>query len=355
MERSTEQTRANILAHAAKYPRAEVQDYMKYLYQSAMGCEHLVADPSAAAAYIRHEAAQAAARPRPWIERLDGDFCRVSLDVLRDGLKPETLAALFVLSAEHQERGVQALEEKLTVFMRMVHAGELPLDVGGTEARIQQWREAGFPACHHSETFRAAYAPAYRLLKASYADRLALFAEIDRRLSEKECLTVVIDGGSASGKSTLGALLAQVYECNVFHMDDFFLRPEQRTPERYAEPGGNVDRERFLDEVLTPLRAGREVAYRRFDCGSMTVQDAIIIPPKRLNVIEGSYSLHPALRGPDQLSVFLKISPEKQIERIEKRNGETMARMFRERWIPLENKYLKAFRPDEKCDIIIEV
>ena len=33
-------------------------------------------------------------------------------------------------------------------------------------------------------------------------------------------------------------------------MDDFFLRPEQRRPERFAEPGGNVDRERFAAEVL---------------------------------------------------------------------------------------------------------
>ena len=58
-------------------------------------------------------------------------------------------------------------------------------------------------------------------------------------------------------------------------MDDFFLRPEQRTPERYAEPGGNVDRERFLAEVLIPLRAGETVQYRRFDCSTFTV-----LPPK---------------------------------------------------------------------------
>ena len=65
---------------------------------------------------------------------------------------------------------------------------------------------------------------------------------------------IAIEGGSASGKTTLGALLETLYDCTVFHMDDFFLRPEQRTPERYAEVGGNIDRERFLEEVLIPLR-----------------------------------------------------------------------------------------------------
>lgn len=348
-------TRERLLDHAARYPKAEAQDYMKYLYQSAFGCEHLIADPSAAAAYIRREAATALKHGGDVTEPLDGPFCRVFLDVLESGLTPETLAALFVLSSEHQEEGTRLLEEKLGVLMQLVDAGEVPLDCADTEAKLRQWREAGYPACHHSESFRKVYAPAYRLMKADYARFLPLFARIDQHLAESGCLTVVIDGGSASGKSTLAALLSRVYDCNVFHMDDFFLRPEQRTPERYAEPGGNVDRERFLEEVLLPLRAGQDVTYRRFDCGSMSLMAAITVPAKKLNVIEGSYSLHPALRSQDQLSVFLKICPQKQIERVLKRNGPQVAQQYRERWIPLENKYLAAFHPDEQCDLLIEV
>lgn len=65
-------------------------------------------------------------------------------------------------------------------------------------------------------------------------------------------LRVAIDGPCASGKSTLGQLLAGVYGCPLIRMDDFFLRPEQRSPERLAQPGGNVDYERFSREVLSP-------------------------------------------------------------------------------------------------------
>ena len=32
-------------------------------------------------------------------------------------------------------------------------------------------------------------------------------------------------------------------------MDDYFLQPYQRTEERLAEPGGNVDYERFKEEI----------------------------------------------------------------------------------------------------------
>ena len=63
-----------------------------------------------------------------------------------------------------------------------------------------------------------------------------LFAELDRQLAGELPVRLAIEGGSASGKTTLGQILAERYGCTVFHMDDFFLRPEQRTASRFAEP-----------------------------------------------------------------------------------------------------------------------
>ena len=54
-------------------------------------------------------------------------------------------------------------------------------------------------------------------------------------------VVVAIDGRCGSGKTTLAAALQKEFSCAVFHMDDFFLRPEQRTEERLAQPGGNAD------------------------------------------------------------------------------------------------------------------
>ena len=56
-------------------------------------------------------------------------------------------------------------------------------------------------------------------------------------------------------------------------MDDFYLQPHQRTEERLAEPGGNVDRERFLQEVLIPLHEGHDAVYRVFDCQILALTD----------------------------------------------------------------------------------
>lgn len=183
---------------------------------------------------------------------------------------------------------------------------------------------------------------------------LPLFAQLDALLQAGP-LVMAIDGGSASGKTTLSRLLSEHYDCTVFHMDDFFLRPEQRTPERFAQPGGNVDWERFLAEVLLPLRQRRPIQYRKFDCSTFTIAPGTEAIPKRLTVIEGAYSMHPELAGFYDFSVFLSISPELQKRRIAQRNTPEAAQLFYDRWIPLEQAYFSQLNVEARCDISISV
>ena len=85
-------------------------------------------------------------------------------------------------------------------------------------------------------------------------DKISLLMErINALKAEKTPVLVALEGGSASGKSTLGAQLAQAMGATLVHMDDFFLPVELRTPERFAQPGGNVHWERVKAEVLQPL------------------------------------------------------------------------------------------------------
>ena len=89
-----------------------------------------------------------------------------------------------------------------------------------------------------------------------------------------KALLVAIDGRCGSGKTTLGEYLKQKFECNLFRMDDFFLREEQRTPERLAEIGGNVDYERFRKTVLVPVVQKRPVLYQPFSCQQWKLLEA---------------------------------------------------------------------------------
>ena len=165
--------------------------------------------------------------------------------------------------------------------------------------------------------------------------------QIDDLLTQKDAVIVAIDGKCTSGKTTLASKLAKLYDCNVFHMDDFFLRPEQRTPERFAEVGGNVDYERFLEEVLLPLKSSKTFSYRPFDCSTFTLSDPVIVTPKRLNIIEGTYSHHPYFGNPYDLKILLTIDEETQRRRILDRPVFLHKRFFEE-WIPMENRYFDA-------------
>lgn len=165
-------------------------------------------------------------------------------------------------------------------------------------------------------------------------------------------LLVAIDGPCCSGKSSLAQRLQSELGAVVLHMDDFFLRPEQRTPARYAEPGGNVDRERFLGEVLQPLTAGQPVRYSRFDCGSMTLEPSEELEPARLYVVEGTYSLHPELRQYYDLRVFITVSAAEQLARLVRREGDDAAE-FVQRWIPLEELYFDKCSPEACAQLVL--
>lgn len=164
---------------------------------------------------------------------------------------------------------------------------------------------------------------------------------------------VAIDGMSASGKTTLGHLLhMQFPNSNLFHMDDYFLQPHQRTAKRLSEVGGNIDYERFMGEIILHLNDRDGVSFRKFDCQTLTLGSKSHVTWKPLVIIEGAYSQHPYFGEPYDLRIFCEISEEEQKKRILKRNGPEMLERFVNDWIPKENVYFKAYKIKEKSGLL---
>lgn len=177
------------------------------------------------------------------------------------------------------------------------------------------------------------------------------FLEIMQKLRDiDKPILAAIDGRCAAGKTTLAARLEKEFGCNVIHMDYFFLRPGQRTVQRMQEAGGNIDYERFREEVMLPLKRREKFSYRRFDCHKMEFAYEIAIEPKEITVVEGSYSCHPALWDFYDIHIFLDVNADEQLRRISRRNGVEAVSQFRERWIPLEEKYFAAYQIRERCE-----
>ena len=345
-----------MLSHIIKYPLMQPADMVKLLFQSEFAGGHLISNPAASLARLTDECRDAAPRTAAdAFEPIGCGLCRLHLGALPAlGISPQTVSRLFAATANTVIGTSKRFGEKLDSFLACCRTGELPFDITEAEAYVRDYRALGCPPVSHSDTYRIAYSPAYRIVKEAHFWYTDVFRRIDALLNEKPSVTIAIDGNSGAGKSTLAALLEEVYDCNVFHTDDFFLPPERKTAGRLAEPGGNVDYERLRDEIAGGLKSGRPFEYRRYDCRTGTLGDPVPVPSKRLNVIEGVYSLHPALDLAYDLSVFLKADGEAQLVRIRVRSGDDLLKRFEHEWIPLENCYFNRFRIEQKCSIVYD-
>ncbi len=176
--------------------------------------------------------------------------------------------------------------------------------------------------------------------------------KIKELLEKKEFVIVSIDGCAASGKTTLAEKLKEQFCCSIIHMDDFFLPLEKRTIDRLNEPGGNIDYERFYDEVIKNL--GSDINYGVFDCSVMKINNYQHVPKCKLLIIEGSYALHPYFGKYYDLSIFLDIDYDIQVDRIRKRNGEKMLKMFVDKWIKFEEEYHNKYNIKSIVDIYLK-
>ena len=332
--------------HYDNHPAMEVRDAIKFIYQSHMGPGHLISDERAALDRLAGEWGRLPANPSsPLSEPLGNGLCRLSLSACKGiKLSIKTLNRLFVLTARKTVLDRAGLEQDLELLQA------LPFSQESSKRYLAQYRAQGCPALSHSKTYRDTYSPAYRVVFQYYVNQIPLLAAVDQLLTQGQPVLVAIDGPCASGKSTLGAALAELYCCPLLHMDDFFLLPQDRTPERLAKPGENVDHERFDREVLSPLCHGQTAVYRPWQCRSGCFGPAVPVEPGPLTVVEGSYSLHPSLRDRYQLRVWVEAPWEVRRTRLERRDPGCVDR-FLNIWVPLEAHYFQACPVKDCCQI----
>jgi uridine kinase len=355
----------------------QIQDLVKLAYQAAFAGGHMIDDEVTALNWLQVEfdalslppeaapvpndvldSSQNDSNPAAFFEPIGNGLCRIHLQSIpHSGLSLETLNRFFVLTANRHHGEKAKFEQHLTDLECAVQSGlplQEPIHPDELAAWLQAYRQQDCPAVHHSETYRQAYQPAYRVVRTDFARFTKLFAAIDGLLRQKQRVTVAIDGNSGSGKSTLATMINDVYGGNLFHMDDYFLQPHQRTNERLHEVGGNVDYERFHAEIVTGLASQKSFTYRIYDCKIQTLGQPVPCKPERLNLIEGVYSLHPSLKDTYDLKVLLRVDPEQQRRRVLTRSGPDLFKRFIAEWIPMEDRYFAEMKIAEQCDLVFD-
>ena len=157
--------------HLTRYPLMEPTDVVKLLYQNEFGGGHLISDPARSLAYLRQEweslpGEKSNQEDMPLLEDIGGGLCRLHLAPAKAGglYTPEQINDWFVRSsAAHrgsQDRFLATLdwlEEKAEIFPFRFSKEAL-------QTYLAAYREAGCPLVSHSETYRRAYRPAYRVV-----------------------------------------------------------------------------------------------------------------------------------------------------------------------------------------------
>lgn len=330
----------------------EPRDVVKLCYQAAFGAGHLLQDREAARQYLEKEYAALEAGPGDIYEWIHPRVCRVSLAAWkREGLPLEWLYHMFAESAAHPPGDGEAVfRDCLDTAGQLMEEGIFPAAAGSWKAYLSEYPLHQPKAVHHSEGYRNRYHPAYRLVCGRFIRIFPILQALAELPREKR--VVALDGRSASGKTTLAGMLADVTGAGVVHMDDFFLPPGLRSPDRLAEPGGNVHYERFIEEALPFLKEPRAFRYRRFDCSRMELSGEREVREAGIRIVEGAYSCHPLFGEYMGLRVFCDVAPREQIRRIRQRNGEEMLHSFRDRWIPMEEQYFRHFQIRERAALV---
>ncbi len=160
---------------------------------------------------------------------------------------------------------------------------------------------------------------------------------------------IAIDGPSCAGKTTYANLLSN----NVVHIDDFYLPFHKRTKQIMETPGGNIDFERLIKEILIPYKENEKVIYRKYDCHSnIFIKESLLDNHKDL-ILEGAYSHHPKLEKYIDYKIFINIDKDEQRKRILSRNKDNATDFFNI-WIKREDIYFKTYKIKERCDLLME-
>ena len=151
--------------HIKKHPSLMPQDVVKLCYQAAFGAEHLLSDVSAAKRYFDLEFDGVEAVDGELCEMISDEVCRVNLAVAKTkGIDHDMIFNAFVSSAKISQSGNDRFVGFLEEAEEVVRSGMCNFSLDEWREFLEKYEAAGMPAVHHSQRYRDAEKPSYRIV-----------------------------------------------------------------------------------------------------------------------------------------------------------------------------------------------
>lgn len=162
--------RSILLSHISRYPDMEPTDAVKLLYQNEFGGGHLIRDEGQCLGYLRSEYAHTLQSPDiPLAEDIGNGMVRIHLGGLdAHNYSVDQLGDDFIRSARNQTGSLHSFLRKLELLRQLAKEGLLPFSSDALERYLSDYEKAGYPMVSHSEAYRSAYSPAYRVIRREH-------------------------------------------------------------------------------------------------------------------------------------------------------------------------------------------
>ena len=166
-----------LVSHASRYPLMEIQDAYKMLYQGSLGSEHITHSFEDFESELREEW-ELVERDNniPMWENIhpDGQIVRVYLAPFKArGGQVDQLATLCYWSASLFKMDIDDLKSNWDTLVKTCRDKKWYKFPQDDVEEFDRWlRKYQFPPVHHTESYRKAYKPSYRLLLREFLGAL---------------------------------------------------------------------------------------------------------------------------------------------------------------------------------------
>jgi uridine kinase len=275
------------------------------------------------------------------------------IELTSEGTDKISLKTLSELINENKDLSILELKRDIQKMIKKLKKNHKEMDdVVYYQNVLKVMSSKGIEGLKWSESFTQ-HQHAFVIIHNAWVPYLKLISKIDVLVQSQKEVMIAIDGDAASGKTTLAKKLQEIFHANLFHIDDFFQKPVIVPSDSNSKYGSNIDFRRMIDQIITPIKKKDYIKYQSMNHQTHQLKTPIVIKYKPINIIEGSFSMHPQLINLYDYKIFLGVSRLKQNIRILHRNGFSSWLKFIRRWIPNEKRYFKNLRIEQHADCVL--
>ncbi|MBX2989531.1 MAG: hypothetical protein KF749_00025 [Bacteroidetes bacterium] len=163
--------------HLSTKKNVAVRDVYKMLYHAHFGVEHLLTDTAGIRSYLLRELGSMSATPEnePLAERISTTNTMVRINLrpfTARNLDPELLVKAMFASAAETTPDTFQFRREWNMYVDLVRYGFLDFPMNEVHEVSRLIEEKGIVPVHHSEAYREANHPAYRVVQRRVFERL---------------------------------------------------------------------------------------------------------------------------------------------------------------------------------------